>query len=64
MKVGDLVRYKKSAIRSCNSDWVNHAAKEKKPMLVLGHRNKFAVLFMDGRIFYGLLEDLTTRGIQ
>ncbi len=64
MKVGDLVRYKKSAIRSCNSDWVNRAAEEKKPMLVVGHRNRFAALFMDGRIFYGLLEDLTKRGLR
>ena len=35
MKVGDLVRFKKSAIRANHTVWLNTCAQNKTPMLVL-----------------------------
>ena len=63
MKIGDMVRYKKSAIRSYHTDMMKYAAKEKKSMLVINMQETTADLFIDGQIYFAYLSDLTKRGL-
>mgnify|MGYP000270299520 CR=1 FL=1 len=63
MKVGDMVRYKKSAIRAYHTDAMKHAAKESKPLLVVDMQETVADLLIDGRIYFAYLSDLTKQGL-
>ena len=64
MKIGDLVRYKKSALRGSSCDATRTRINEKKPMLIIGMRGFFAEVIEGDNIFYAYLNDLTKRGLR